>query len=190
MSLPQADSVTAPKTERLFFALWPSDEVRQAIKHNCKSLLRHTGGRPVAVENWHITLAFLGSVDAAQRQCVEQVAEAIHLPGFELALDHDGYFPRPRVLWLGARETPEVLKELANTLVKGCGDCGLSLDKRPFKAHLTLKRKVNQAPPSNEIKPIAWPVESFALVRSKTLPEGVQYEVVRTWPLKVLSSEC
>ena len=176
-----------PQVERLFFALWPTDDVRQTIKRHCKSLLRHTGGRPVAEENLHITLAFLGSVDAVQHACVEEVATAIQLPSFELILDQIGYWARPRVLWLGAREIPEPLQLLVNTLNKGCGDCGLSLDKRPFKAHLTLKRKVHQAPPTEEVKPVLWPVERFVLVKSNTLPQGVQYEVVREWLLQANS---
>jgi 2'-5' RNA ligase len=180
----QANEPGSRKTvERLFFALWPSDDVRQAIRHSCKFSLRHSGGRPVALENWHITLAFLGSVDAEQRACVEHMASVIHLPDLELQLDHIGHWARPRVLWLGAQETPDELTELANRLIVGSRDCGLSLDKRPFKAHLTLKRKVKEPPPPCEVKPVAWPVKSFALVRSNTLPEGVQYEVVRDWPL-------
>lgn len=173
-----------PRVERLFFALWPDDAVRQTLKHHCKPVLRHSGGRAVAIENLHITLAFLGSVDAAQRQCVEQAAAAISLPRFTLTLDQLGYWSRPRVLWLGARETPEEAKQLASQLAKGARDCGLSLDRRPFVAHLTLKRKVREAPPPTELKPIEWAVDQFALVRSHTLPEGVQYEVVGRWPLR------
>jgi 2'-5' RNA ligase len=184
MSSPQANEAGGWKAvERLFFALWPSDEVRQAIRRSCKFPLHHCGGRPVAQENWHITLAFLGSVDEERRVCVEQMASAIQLPDLRLQLDQIGHWARPRVLWLGAHETPDELTELAKRLITGSKDCGLSLDKRPFKAHLTLKRKVKEPPPPCEVKPVAWPVDSFALVRSNTLPEGVQYEVVREWPL-------
>lgn len=186
MSSPSPEQSSNPRpgeVERLFFALWPDDEVRQAIRRHAKDLLRHSGGRPVVLENLHITLAFLGSVDAAQRQCVERVAEAIALPAFALQLDQVGYWSRPRVLWLGAHETPDIPVALAKQLAQGCRDCGLSLDRRPFKAHLTLKRKVHQAPPAMEVRPVSWPVESFVLVRSRTLPEGVQYQVVREWRL-------
>jgi 2'-5' RNA ligase len=180
MSSPPAER---PAVERLFFALWPCDEVRQQLRRHAKELLRHSGGRPVTPENLHITLAFLGSVDAVQRQCVEQVAASIVLSPFTLVLDQVGYWSRPRVLWLGAHDTPATPIELANQLSRGCRDCGLSLDRRPFKAHLTLKRKVNQAPPALELKPVSWPVERFALVRSDTRPEGVRYTVVREWGL-------
>lgn len=186
MSSPSPERGPNPRPgeiERLFFALWPDDEVRQEIRRHAKHLLRHSGGRPVVLENLHITLAFLGSVDAAQRQCVERVAEAIALPAFTLQLDQVGYWSRPRVLWLGAHETPDIPMALAKRLAQGCRDCGLSLDRRPFKAHLTLKRKVSQAPPTMEVKPVPWPVESFVLVRSHTRPEGVQYQVVREWRL-------
>lgn len=181
MSSPGAEGL---KTERLFFALWPSDEVRQALRRNCKSLLRHSGGRPVVPENWHITLAFLGGVSKEQRRCAEQVAATIQLPGFDLRLDYIGHWARPRVLWAGARETPDALKDLAASLINGSRACGLSLDARPFVTHLTLKRKVKEASPSTEIKPVIWPVTSFVLVKSHTLPEGVQYRVVREWKLR------
>jgi 2'-5' RNA ligase len=181
----QAGEGPPPRLERLFFALWPDDALRQTLKRQCKELIRHSGGRPVALENLHITLAFLGSVDGAQRRCVEQAAAAIALPRFTLTLDQVGHWSRPRVLWLGARETPDTAKQLASQLARGCRDCGLSLDRRPFVAHLTLKRKVREAPPPMELKPIEWSVDQFALVKSHTLPEGVQYEVVGQWPLRV-----
>ena len=180
MSLPGAEGDA--ETQRLFFALWPSDEVRQALRRNCKSILRHSGGRPVAPDNWHITLAFLGGVTPKQRLCVEQVAATIHLPGFDFQLDKIGCWPRPRVLWAGVRETPDALKQLAARLIKGSQECGLSLDTRPFTPHLTLKRKLNQAPPF-EMKPVVWCADSFVLVKSNTLPDGVQYQVVREWGL-------
>ena len=174
---------SAPKTERLFFALWPSDAVRQALRRHCKALLRHSGGRPVAPENWHITLAFLGTVEVTQRACAEQVAAGIHLPPFALRLDHVGHWARPQVLWIGASDTPDTLRSLADRLAQGSRDCGLALDKRPFVNHLTLKRKVDRPPAKLDIKPVDWAVTDFVLVRSRTLPEGVQYTVVNRWPL-------
>lgn len=172
-----------PATERLFFALWPDDDLRHTIRRHCKALLRHGGGRPMAVENLHITLAFLGNTTLEQRACVERAADAIRVPPFELTIDHAAHWPRPRVLWIGPSEQPQPLLDLAAALHEGATACGLKLDARPYRAHLTLMRKVARPPAQMGIRPFVWPVDRFVLVRSKTLPEGVRYEVVREWRL-------
>jgi 2'-5' RNA ligase len=174
---------TPPEVQRLFFALWPSDALRQELKRHCKHLLRHGGGRPVAVENLHITLAFLGAVTAEQRACVEQAAAAIQLPRFTLVFDHAGHWPRPRVLWIAPREQPQAVVSLASALSTGSRGCGLVLDSRPFRAHLTLMRKVAKPPQELTLTPLTWEVDHFVLVRSQTHPEGVQYTPLRAWSL-------
>lgn len=169
--------------QRLFLALWPDEELRQQIKRHSKVLLSHGGGRPVALENIHITLAFLGNVDASQQACVEQVADRIQCPAFRLTLDQAGHWSRPRVLWIGASEIPDTLLKLVADLYKGIRNCGLELDSRPYRAHLTLMRKVNRAPAELNVQPVDWQVNRFVLVRSTTLPEGVKYEVAKEWGL-------
>ncbi len=59
--------------QRLFFALWPSEEVRAGLAEVMASL-DVRGGKPVAAENLHITLLFLGSVTAQTRICAEKIA--------------------------------------------------------------------------------------------------------------------
>ena len=41
---------------RLFFALWPDEVQRCALEHNAAKAVRHSGGRPVAAANLHVTL--------------------------------------------------------------------------------------------------------------------------------------
>jgi 2'-5' RNA ligase len=50
--------------------------------------------------------------------------------------------------------------------------------------HVTLWRKVKRVaalPPLPH--PITWPVSRFVLARSRTLPSGADYAVLRAWPL-------
>lgn len=172
-----------PEIQRLFFALWPDDNLRKQIKKHSKTILRHGGGKAVALENVHVTLAFLGNVGADQQACVEQVADKIQCDAFELFLDRAGHFPRPRVLWVGCSETPDSLRQLVTDLSAGIRRCGLELDSRPYQAHLTLMRKVKKAPADMGFLSISWQVDRFVLVRSQTRPEGVRYEVIREWCL-------
>jgi len=182
MPAPEHEHTSA--AERLFFALWPDEALRQQLRQRCKPLLDLPGGRPVATENLHITLAFLGRVDARQRTCVEVMADAIHCPAFSLQLDRVGFWPRPRVLWLAPTSMPEALLTLAADLHHGAEACGLTLDARPYQAHVTIKRKVREAPPEDmPIEPIRWLVREFVLVRSSSAPQGVIYEPLKRWAL-------
>lgn len=170
------------ETERLFFALWPDEPVRARLGHLARKLV-HKNGRPVAAENLHITLVFLGSVTAARRACVEAVAGGIQGKGFRLTLDRIGHWPKPRILWAGPSDTPAELLALVRDLSEGLRSCDFTPEARPYQAHLTLARKVSRARPGLTMDPVAWDINRFCLVRSLTLPEGVKYEVLASWPL-------
>jgi len=172
-----------PQAQRLFFALWPSDALRRQLQRNCKSLLRHTGGRPVPAENLHITLAYLGSTSPRQRACVEAMADAIHCPRFSMWLTESGHWSRPRVLWIAPAEMPDPLVRLAAQLHDGAGKCGLRLDSRPYCAHVTLKRKLANIPRNLKFQPVRWDADRFVLVHSISQPAGVRYEVIAEWAL-------
>jgi 2'-5' RNA ligase len=55
--------------------------------------------------------------------------------------------------------------------------------KLPYRVHATLARKVTHAVRLPQITPQVWTFDSFALVESKTRPEGPDYSVVTSWPL-------
>src|SRR5690606_6154262 len=52
-----------PRRKRIFFALWPDDETRDAISRATSRVVSLSGGRATAKRNLHITVAFLGAVD-------------------------------------------------------------------------------------------------------------------------------
>lgn len=169
--------------QRLFFALWPDHNLRQQLCLQGDSLLRGAQGRRVSEDNFHITLVFLGSVGGALRRCLEASAEEVACPPFELILDYAGHWPRSRALWLAPSMGLAPLIRLADQLQSGARACGLSLDDRPYRPHLTLMRKTSRAPENMSIEPLRWFVSRFVLVRSVSVPEGVRYEVINEWPL-------
>ena len=71
--------------------------------------------------NLHITLAFLGEISnhRVERLChsVDQYLQHRSLPGDALNLDQVGYWPKPRILWLGPAHWPDTLTHLAQQLV-------------------------------------------------------------------------
>ncbi|MDQ3565249.1 MAG: RNA 2',3'-cyclic phosphodiesterase [Pseudomonadota bacterium] len=173
---------SAAPTQRLFFALWPSEEARAGLAEVMASL-HVRQAKPVPADNLHITLLFLGSVTAQTRICAEKVGEGIAGHPFELRLDQIGYWPKSGILWLGAREAPESLAALVRSLHLGIAGCGIDLDARPFKPHVTLMRKALVVRRERPLVAVAWRVDDFALVESKTTPDGSHYQVLTSWRL-------
>lgn len=167
-------------SERLFFALWPDEQTRTTIARLLRRVNQHHGGKQVHSDNLHLTLVFLGNVQLTQRQCVEKAADTISIMPFRLCLDHVGLFRGPRVVWLGIKETPDALKQLATNLQGAARHCGIQLDEKPFTPHVSLLRKVTQLN-ALHIEPVSWDVNEFCLVHSVSGPEGVEYRVVKTW---------
>lgn len=174
--------MTETTTRRLFFALWPGDDQREQLERYFP-LLRSCGGRRVRAGNLHITLAFLGSVDASTQGCLERAADAIAVPSFTLRLDRLGFWRRPRVVWLGTEQAPPELLALASELKKAMLGCGLEPDTRPFRTHLTMLRKAHRTPRVARTPVLEWSVSRFVLVASETRSEGASYTLLRQWPL-------
>lgn len=172
--------------QRLFFALWPDTGLQERLLALARAAVPERGcGRWLAAQNLHLTLAFLGYVNAAQRSCLEQAAAGLHAAPFTLVLDQLGCFRRAGILWAGSTHVPPSMRALVQGLNAGMMDCGLIPDEREFRPHVTLARKLRRCPPPQPIvPPLSWNVERFSLVRSNTYPDGARYEILRTWELK------
>jgi 2'-5' RNA ligase len=173
----------AEHTRRVFFALWPDEAVRAALDEAGLAL---TGKRVrrIPADNLHLTLAFMGSVPASAQACLEQRAGAIHVAPFTLTIDQAGYFPRPRILWVGAGDVPAELWSLAGALRQAQLDCGIAPDRHAFQAHVTVARKYSQGVPEHAFAPVEWPVRDFRLVESAATENGVRYLPLQSWPLE------
>ena len=172
------------KRSRLFFALWPPQQVRQAIVDASSRLPRMKKCRDVKQANLHITLHFIGSVTEETRNCMRAAAASVNAASFELRLDHFGRFPRARVLWMGCHDVPVEVKQLYEQLGTALKACGYQPEQRAFAPHLTLKRKCNKPDIPGFDFSVPWPVKEFVLVESITHPEGVEYRIIDTYPLK------
>jgi 2'-5' RNA ligase len=170
------------KRQRLFFALWPDEEVRESLDQAAGELLGKRIRRIVAA-NLHITLAFAGSVGAEVRRCLEDAAEDIRVPGFELCIDRVGHWPRPRILWAAPTHVPAELWSLEGALRQAFEACDLKPDTRHFQPHITLARKLGRAPENSGFPPLRWSIRDFSLVESVTDPAGSRYRVLRSWAL-------
>ena len=168
---------------RLFFALWPGDELREAIGPRLRALQPRGHGRPQAPGQWHVTLEFLGSVPEARLPAVREAAAAVRVAPFELAFDAVEFWRRPQVLCLVARALPPALEALVAQLRSGLAARGFRPEQRSYTAHLTLARKVTRPGPVGPCEPLSWPASEFALVESVSERPGSRYVPVERWPL-------
>ena len=178
----------AVPARRLFFALWPDETQRHALEHASAKAVRHSGGRPVPVPNLHVTLAFLGSVAAAripdlQRMAREQAGRLAHDAPATLTFARLVHWKEPQILCALAAEESPTARGLALALQEAAAALGLSPDRKPFQAHVTLARKVVRPGALLQLRPVVWRFEAFALIDSRTEPSGPVYSVIDSYPL-------
>jgi RNA 2',3'-cyclic 3'-phosphodiesterase len=164
--------------ERLFFAIWPPDSVREQMTQRLDTLgeLKNRGRR-VATGNLHLTLHFLGNWSVQQIPCLIQQAECVSFEPFELRLTRFGYFAKPRVIWMGCDTLPAPLARLHQQLGQALMGCGFRAEARAYNPHVTMLRKIKAQHIDQEINPVSWQVDSFVLVKSITHSDGVEYQV-------------
>jgi 2'-5' RNA ligase len=99
----------------------------------------------VEPENLHLTLKFLGDVEATEihRVCETVTRAVADTPRFFFELRGAGAFPtakRPRTIWLGAGEGEREMVDLAKALEKKLQKLGFRREGRRLKPHLTIGR--------------------------------------------------
>ena len=158
---------------------------------------RGDGWRFVREAGLHLTLRFLGEVDASRREALDGVwREAVAgTARLALRLRGAGVFPatgRPRILWLGIDdETAEgSLARLAGRLERAARAQEFTPDDRPFAAHVTLARARGEAqvarPPVERIGDFgAFVAERVVLYRTELGPGGSTYHEEASYPLIV-----
>lgn len=178
------DAALAQRSRRLFFALWPDPATRRALAQATRKAVRHSGGRPVAEENLHATVAFLGAVAADRLDAVlaAGAAAAQAASAFTVAVTDLEIWPRPQVLVATAATPPEAVA-LAEDLWRRLAPLGIAPDPRPLRLHVTLARKVGKPGLGHGMRPVAWSVRDLALVESVTEPDGARYVPLAAWPL-------
>jgi 2'-5' RNA ligase len=167
----------------LFFAVFPDSETRRRVAAAAQALALDVGSRRVPCENYHMTLAFIGEVQRESLVLLKAVGAAQRALGFTVRLDGYEYWPTASVVVTGVSSCPAPLEDLRRRLYADLTRCGVRLDDRPFRPHVTIARKISQAPVLQAMSEITWTAHTFQLARSDSAPGGAIYTVVDSWPL-------
>lgn len=176
----------ANTAQRLFFALWPDEALRHAIRNLVVTLPMPPGARLMRPERYHLTVAFLGDFDPLPESLlttIRSAAESVRAECFELSLDHVDRFAGSRVGWLGPGSVPGALTALHDALEAALRSARVPLmSTTPFVPHVTIQRNVRTTAPAMAVPPLPWTVRDFVLVQS-TPGSADPYRIVGTWPL-------
>lgn len=146
----------------------------------------------------HVTLKFLGDVDAdelpAVREAIAEAVAAADVGPFEATLAGLGVFPSTeyiRVLWLGVDEGGAEMTRLHEALEPKLVALGFDPEDHEFTPHVTLarmehaggKETVQEAVRTLDAAVGAMDVTEVRLTESELTDEGPRYSTVERFPL-------
>lgn len=158
------------------------------------SLLRGglPGARWIDVENYHMTLRFIGDVEGHVADEVANALDRVHRPSFSLTLSGVGAFgqKKPHAVWAGVAPSPD-LNALQAEIERICQRLGVPTDPRKFTPHVTLARLRNSSPlevahylsARGNFAAMPFRVGRFVLMSSRDSVGGGPYVVEEAWPL-------
>jgi 2'-5' RNA ligase len=149
---------------RMFLALWPEPQVRDALRQWQDGWEWPRRASPVKPERLHLTLHFLGDVPNSM---LPALAERLRVPfgAFELGFGEAGLWPNG-VAVLEPGHVPQALLVLHAALGDVLLGLGLPVDPRPFRPHVTLARRASGAQVPLPGPEIRWQVREYALMSS------------------------
>lgn len=184
---------------RAFLALTLPKKERTRIHRSARALReRDLPVRWTDVENYHVTLKFLGSVRGERVDTVKEVMAEVaeSTAPFVATIGSFGAFPtirRPEVLWVGVEASPE-LRCLKQDLEWGLAGHDFPRETRAFHPHVTLGRASSEAGAGvfRGLDDLVadldhdgqFNVHSVDLLRTHRTPEGVRYSTVESVRLR------
>lgn len=164
------------------------------------SLLR--GGLPgtrwIDVENYHITLRFIGDVEGHMADEIANALDRVRRPEFMLNLSGVDAFgsKKPHSIYAGVSPSPG-LNTLQAEIERICQRLRLPADPRKFTPHVTLARLknariedvVHYLSGRANFATLPFKVGRFVLMSSRDSVGGGPYIVEEAWPLMARSGQ-
>jgi 2'-5' RNA ligase len=182
--------------DRLFIAISLPAPVREQLAALSEPMRSIAWTRP---EQLHLTLRFLGEIEADWSEKLENALSRVQVEPFLLPLAGMGVFPprgTARVIWVGVGHGHPRLHQLRQQIDDALLATGLPLDVRIFHPHVTLGRVKESGAPAaaaeflkrhREFEAAPFRVEAFQLYASELRPGGAVHTLKREFPLQPTS---
>ena len=181
-------------TYRLFFAVELSTRLKILLMQQQEIITRQWGhafsADSVTVDNFHITLSFLGDVTEKKLENILDGFETIELAPFNLLMGQVYYWPKNKLISCEIKDPEKQLLNCKRTIEKQLSHINhFQFDKQAFQPHITLFRQVETTQPLKDISAditnteTLCEVKTVSLMHSQLSNKGVNYLVIEEWPL-------
>lgn len=184
-----------PSTLRVFVALAPPDDAKDELAEVLQpAYAAYPQLRWNRIEDWHITLAFLGELPCTAVPLLKPALAGLAASHsvLRLGLRGGGHFDG-RLLWSGIDGDLEGLHLLTDDVRDVVRSCGIEFKDRPLYPHLTLARSRRDDPASvpraaaglTAFVGRTWQAERLHLVGSNIGrgPGPIRYRDIEAWRL-------
>jgi RNA 2',3'-cyclic 3'-phosphodiesterase len=169
---------------RLFIALPVPEEIAEELTTLQSGV---PDARWVPAENFHVTLCFAGEVQGAVMRDLEEELSDISGPRFAVRVAGveqfaSGKQPKALVARVEKSDRLDWLQQKVSTVAR---NCGIAVEHRKFRPHVTLARFPNGAETGHHIAQFMashsrfqagpWVAGHFALYSSRLRPDGAVY---------------
>lgn len=171
---------------RLFISINFEEKVKNEIQDVINEMKKYTiQGKFVNIDHMHLTLEFLGEIPQEKVHKIKEVIDEVHFEPFTMNLTKVGCFKRREgnIYWLGIEHNEMLIKiqsKLHELLIKQ----GFELEDRPYKAHVTVGRKIRLQDDadvqrlSNSINNISINVDKIDLMKSEHINGKLVYSII------------
>ena len=181
---------------RLFVAVYPAPAAVADLDAAVAPLRSRSGFRWAPVEQWHVTLAFLGDVrDEVEPDIAAAIGGVVETSSpFRLSLGGVGRFGRAGAVWVGVRGDAAQLVTVSQSVGAAARSAGATYPDRRPAPHLTVGREQRGRgrDPADASRRVldhlasyagpSWDVTHVDLVRSHLGPP-LRHESIARWCL-------
>jgi 2'-5' RNA ligase len=160
------DKKVENERQRLFAAF----PVMAAKRRELAAQGSHICGRPVPLENLHVTLFFFGN--RWSKDELIPLLEQVPVPAGEVVFRRLQAFGHAAAL---AGEADEALRQYEQALAEILQKQGIRQEKRSWQPHVTLVRNIRLPLKERETAPVVLPVIECGLYASLPVKGGVRY---------------
>jgi 2'-5' RNA ligase len=179
---------------RTFIAIDFNKETKSYFEYINKKLeIYCIKGRFTNIDNFHLTLHFIGELEQNNiRNLLTTLEKSITKhDGFSLQLDALGSFKNgnSNLLWIGIKDSKSLV-EVYKKLTLALKDQNISFDEKPLKPHITLGRQIILTKELSELKDsltidnLVIPVNNITLMESNHVNGKLTYTPIAIFPLK------
>lgn len=176
------------KTRTFICVTMPENVVKEIARVQEVLLGKRFTGKMTELENLHVTLKFLGEIDAATVKKAREKLKEVKFEAFEAKLSEIGTFAhrgKPRIVWVkvGGKRMFELQERVDAALA------GLFAPERRFMSHLTIARVKYVA--DNEgfqeyvrrlsVREEKFIVDKFILMKSELYSSGAEYTEIEAY---------